>query len=525
MHPLPAFRFFLLAAVSFAVLGACSSENDAGPGGGQSVPADNAQTPANGASTSISTSTSTSTSTRASPRTYALKNLLAMNIRGAKLQLLLQDLKHPWAMEFLDVQTLIVTELNGRLLRYRLGAEAAEPIEGAPEVATGYRQTGLLDVEVHPEFDRNRRLYFSHTVHAEAGEGYYHLAVSTAVLEGDRLVDEQRLVTVEPPGWSTSNFGGALEFDDSGHLFISVGERAEHELAQRGDRLQGKVLRLRDDGSVPADNPFIADPNIDDRIFALGVRNPQGLHYDGVTGVLYETEHGPLGGDEINRIEAGANHGWPAISYGINYLGSRIASGTHAEGMAQPLFYFTPSIAISPIAVYRGEQFPEWEGDLLIGALKGKSLFRLDLDGDRVRAIYPFLGELNARIRDVKVGADGAIYVLTQFGMLFRLSREIPEEIIPPEPSGAELYTLVCAGCHDTGAAGAPMLSERTRWAEIARQSRADIERHTLLGIGEMPERGLCDLCSDEQLLSIVDYMLAQSTGEPSTEAEPAGEP
>lgn len=453
--------------------------------------------------------------------TYRMRNLLAMNIRGAQLERLFEGLDQPWAMEFMDERSLLITERGGRLLRFELDSGALTAFDGVPAVANEHDQTGLLDVELHPDFADNRKIYFSYTVSPEATDAYFQTVVSSAVLADDRLEDVQRVLTADPPGWSPSNFGGALEFDDAGFLYVSIGDRSEEWVAQRGDRLQGKILRLHDDGTVPADNPFVDDPAVDDRVYALGVRNAQGLHFDAGHGLLFETEHGPMGGDEVNVIERAGNYGWPEATYGMKYTGASVGSGTHAQGMRQPLFYFTPSIAVSPLTVYRGSQFPEWEGDLIIGTLKSRSLARLDFDNGQIRSIHAFLGGLDERIRDVRVGAEGALYVLTEPGRLYRLSREIPPVVPQPNPSGEGLYALVCAGCHDTGAGGAPMLDDRERWTEIARQPRADIERHTLEGLRDMPERGLCDLCTDEQLLSVVDYMLETAgVGRPRSEGE-----
>lgn len=442
------------------------------------------------------------------PASRPVKTLVAMNIRGARMAPVVSGMKHPWAFEFIDDRRVIVTELGGRMLLADLEGGETVALSGVPAVATGHEQTGLLDVALHPDFERNGRLYISYTVADEASGAYFLTAVSTAVLEGNRLVDERRILTAEPPGWSPSNFGGALAFDDQGFLYVSVGDRSSRDTAQDGQQLRGKILRLTDEGAVPPDNPFVDDPGVDDRVFALGVRNPQGLHFDGPSGLLYEAEHGPMGGDEVNVIRAGVNYGWPLVTYGQNYTEAAIGAGTHAEGLAQPLFYFTPSTAISPLVVYRGAMFPEWDGDVLVGALKGKHVMRLDVDDGVVRSAYPFLGELNARVRDLKVGSDGALYVLIQFGSLYRVWRDATPEVVTDAPRGEHLYALVCAGCHDTGAAGAPMLDDRERWSAIASQPRAVIDRHVIEGLGDMPERGLCYLCTDEQLGEIVDYML-----------------
>ncbi len=448
-----------------------------------------------------------------------LPSLEAMNIRNARLATIVEGLDRPWAFEFMAEDEVLITEIGGRLLRYRFGENAPRAITGLPAIATSNEMLGLLDVALHPDFARNRRIYFSYSKADENAEPYTLTAVATAVLDGETLREVRIILEAGPYSWSYSNSGGALAFDADGFLYVSIGDRSEERLAQRGDRLQGKLLRLADDGTVPADNPFVGNPDIDDRIYALGVRNPQGLYFDRVSGGLYEAEHGPLGGDEVNRIEAGKNYGWPTISYGMSYRLEKIGLGTHAPEMTQPLFYYLPSEAISPLLVYRGAMFPEWDGDLLVGALKGQHVSRLDLDGDRVRSEYPILGELKARIRDLKAGADGALYVLTQTGVLYRLYRDsqVQTEAVPlatPEL----VYDMVCAGCHAGGAYGAPNPAQPAQWARVLAQPITQTYRHTLEGYGAMPERGLCDLCTDEQLRQTVDLMLERARGESRAE-------
>ena len=438
-------------------------------------------------------------------------SLAALNVRNASVEQVVTGLHRPWALEFIDAQTALVTELHGDLLVVDLRDGSRTRIDGLPPFATDHDQTGLLDVALHPGFAINRRIYFSY-VEADPETGrYFTPVVATAVLAGERLEDLRVLLRVEPYGWSPANFGGALAFDHAGFLYVTIGDRSEDAIAQRGDRLEGKVLRLHDDGSVPVDNPFVGDEAVDDRIYALGLRNAQGLHYDPVSRRLFAAEHGPLGGDEVNVIEAGANYGWPVITYGRNYSTAPIGEGTHRQGMRQPLFYYLPSEAISPITQYRGTMFPEWEGDLLVGALKGQHVSKLDLDGAVVRSEYPLLGELNGRVRDVKVHADGSIYILLQTGTLHRLARSEAEA--PPRAAGdpAEIYGLVCAGCHDTGAGNAPRPGDTERWREIRERPREEVYRRVIEGFGAMPERGLCNICTDAHLRATTDYMLGQS--------------
>jgi len=438
-------------------------------------------------------------------------SLALLNIRDASMEVVLTGLEHPWAFEFLNPNEVIITELAGRLLRYRIDTGTLVSIDGLPEIATDTEQSGLLDVELHPDFASNQRIYFSYVSRDEKPTNFRLTAVQSAILQEDHLLDSKQILAAKPFDWSPSNFGGALEFDAAGFLYVSIGDRSEHHYAQDGHRLQGKILRLHDDGSTPKDNPFVKDPDVDDRIYALGVRNPQGLHFDLQTGILFESEHGPMGGDEVNRIFAGANYGWPAISYGKNYveggLGEVGLSGTHKQGMEQPLFYYLPSIAVSVIEVYRGKMFGEWEGHLLVGTLKRKNIRKLDLDGEVIRADYPILKEVKGRIRDLKVADDGSIYILSQTGTLFRLFRTASPTPAKKTNDAEMIYDLVCSACHDTGADQAPVLSARESWSEIAKQPLELTYKHVIEGYNAMPARGLCNICTDEHLQSTVDYM------------------
>lgn len=445
----------------------------------------------------------------AQPAAYQgeLKSLAAINLKEARLDLVVGGLTYPWAMEFLDDTQLLISEIGGRLVRLEIASGALHPVEGLPPVVTAHDQTGLLDLALHPDFANNRLLYFSF-VEADAESGrYYRLAVNRARLVDDKLLDQQRLLSVEPYLWSPSNFGGALAFDNDALFYVSVGDRSESIFAQQGKRLHGKILRLRDDGSIPADNPFIGDSRFDERIYALGVRNPQGLYFDAPSGRMFEAEHGPMGGDEVNLIQKGKNYGWPTVTYGLDYTGEAISARGNHQGFEQPLFYYLPSEAVSPIVVYRGTLFPEWEGDLLVGALKGQHVSRLDLDGTVVRSEYPILGEIGGRIRDVKVASDGSVFVLSQAGGLYRLRRE-PVAAQPPTFDAPLLYRSICAGCHDSGAYGAPRPAIAEQWAPILAQPRDTTYRSVIHGKGAMPARGLCDFCNDHQLRLTIDYML-----------------
>ena len=328
-------------------------------------------------------------------------------------------LEHPWGMVFLPDESILVTERPGRLRIVRDGALDPEPIDGVPEVyASG--QGGLLDVALDPGFASNRAIYISY---AAVGDGGNSTRVARARLGDGRLEDLAVIFTAEPLVPSSKHFGSRLAFDPQGFLFITVGERGQGERAQDLGDHNGSVIRLHPDGSVPADNPFVGDAGARPEIFSYGHRNAQGLAIHPETGIPWLQEHGARGGDEVNVVRPGANDGWPVITYGIDYSGAPIGEGTHKEGMAQPIHYWVPSIAPSGMAFYDGEAFPEWQGDLFVGALRSELLARLELDGERVVAEERLLEDALGRIRDVEVGPDGYLYLLTDEsdGGLYRL--------------------------------------------------------------------------------------------------------
>ena len=329
-----------------------------------------------------------------------------------------EGLEHPWGMAFLPGGDVLVTERPGRLRLVRGGELDPRPIEGVPAVRAG-GQGGLLDVAVHPDFGSNRLVYLSFSKPGPLGAT---TAVVRGRLEGHALVDVEEVF--EARAWSQAgvHFGSRLVFDGAGHLFITVGERGRMQNAQDLMTHAGKVIRLHDDGRVPADNPFVGRSDALPEIWAYGIRSPQGMVL-GPDGTLWETEHGPRGGDEINIITRGANYGWPVITYGINYNGTAITDITEREGMEQPLHYWVPSIATSGIALYHGDRFPSWRGDIFVGGLAGQQLARVRLDGRRVVETEVLLGDFGQRIRDVRTGPDGHLWLLTDEddGALLRL--------------------------------------------------------------------------------------------------------
>ncbi len=319
-------------------------------------------------------------------------------------------LEYPWGLAVLPDGKMLDTERPGRL---RLvgpdGRLDPRPIAGVPAVAA-VGQGGLLDVALHPDFARNGWVYLSYAAH---GPGGYGTEVARERLEGHALQDVKVIFSMRPKTTAGHHFGSRLVFDRQGYLYITLGDRGEMDRAQRLDDHAGSVIRLHDDGRVPADNPFVTVPNALPEKFTLGNRNIQGAALHPVTGFLWAHEHGPQGGDEINVIRAGVNYGWPVITYGRNYgIGTRIGEGTHKAGMAQPLLHWTPSIAPSGMAFYAGDRFPAWRGNLFVGALRGQMLVRLELDGERVVRDERLLVDKVGRIRDVRNGPDGFLYLL-----------------------------------------------------------------------------------------------------------------
>ncbi len=327
-------------------------------------------------------------------------------------------LEHPWGLAFLPDGRMLVSERPGRLRLVTADGAVSKPLSGVPEVdARG--QGGLLDVAVDPEFGRNRLVYLSY---AEPGEGGNSTAVARAMLseDGSALSGLQVIFSQRPKLRSTLHFGSRLVFDGKGHLFVTLGERSElrfRDQAQDLDSHLGKIVRITPEGATPDDNPFVGRSDALPEIWSLGHRNIQAAAIHPETGALWEIEHGPRGGDEINIAEPGRNYGWPVVSFGVNYDGSPVGTGKrHREGMVDPLYQWTPVIAPSGMAFYTGEAFPEWRGDLFVGGLKAKALVRLELDGDRAIGEERLLEDLGLRIRDVVQGPDGALYLLTDEG-------------------------------------------------------------------------------------------------------------
>jgi glucose/arabinose dehydrogenase len=331
-----------------------------------------------------------------------------------------EGFEQPWSLAFLPDGRMLVTEKAGRLRVVSQGKLDPKPIEGLPQV-TVHGQGGLHDVVPHPEFSKNSLIYLAYAAKGSDGVG---TELARGRLTGHRLENVEVLFRQAPKGSRGNHFGGRIVFDREGYVYLTLGDRGEMPRAQRPDDHAGSVIRLHEDGRVPKDNPFAGKPGWKPEKFTLGNRNMQGAALHPLTGMLWTHEHGPQGGDEVNVMRPGVNYGWPVITYGVNYgIGTKIGEGTRKEGMAQPLHYWVPSIAPSGMAFYTGDKFARWKGDLFVGALRDQMLVRLRLDGEKVVSEERLLKGVLGRIRDVRTGPDGLIYLLTDesHGVLARL--------------------------------------------------------------------------------------------------------
>jgi glucose/arabinose dehydrogenase len=321
-----------------------------------------------------------------------------------------EGLEHPWGLAFLPDGRMLVTERPGRLRIVNADGTLSRPIAGVPRVqARG--QGGLLDVVLHPKFAENGLVYLSFS---EPGSGGAGTSVARGRLDGETLRDVQVIFRQSPKVDTGFHYGSRLVFDRSGQLWVSTGDRGMQDSAQDLTRGQGKLFKLNDDGTPATALPLAARAGTHPGVFSYGHRNIQGMALHPQTGLVWTHEHGPRGGDEINVPRAGRNYGWPVITYGINYNGTTIGDGLkEKDGMEQPLHQWTPSIGASGFAFYTADRFPAWKGNAFVGSLALTHLQRLVLDGERVADTEVLLDDWNERIRDVRQGPDGALYVLT----------------------------------------------------------------------------------------------------------------
>lgn len=345
-----------------------------------------------------------------------------------RVDTLATGLNSPWSVEVLPDGAYIVTELTGSLRIIRDG-QVLDPIAGVPEARVA-GQGGLLDVALAPSFETSRTLYLTLSV---AGDGGGGTAVYKGILseDGTKLTDTAEIFRMNRLTSRGQHFGSRIAIDGDGNLFFGIGDRGDRDRAQDMHDHAGAILHITPDGGIPADNPYAGGTEALPQIWSKGHRNPQGITIDPKDGTLITVEHGARGGDEINTPQPGKNYGWPVITYGRDYSGAEIGEGAAASGYEQPLYYWDPSIAPGAIEVYRGEMFPEWDGDLLVAALKYQLLARLERDenGGIVSEERLLEGEYG-RLRDVKVAPDGSILLVTddENGSLLRISRaEVPD--------------------------------------------------------------------------------------------------
>ena len=347
-----------------------------------------------------------------------LAGLIKSEEQKFRLDTVVTGLSIPWGMAFLPDGRMLITERDGEL--YSFKNKKLTLIEGIP-VVKARGQGGLLDVEIHPNFKKNNYIYLSYSKPNESGDKAT-TAVIRAKLKGNRLTKQEVIFEALPYSSTRHHYGSRLEFDNDGYLFVTVGDRGNREEnPQNLDNHCGKVHRIHDDGAIPKDNPFVNKKGAKKTIYSYGHRNPQGMSIHPETGVIWAHEHGPRGGDEMNLIQKGENYGWPIISYGINYVGTKFTELTEEESMLQPKKYWVPSIAPCGMTFVSGDKYPNWKNDILTGSLRFNFLSRLKMNGDEVVKEEILLKGIG-RMRVVEMGNDGLIYIATEKpGQIIRL--------------------------------------------------------------------------------------------------------
>ena len=347
--------------------------------------------------------------------------IIESEVQKFTLDTVVTGLNVPWGMAFLPDGDILISERSGTLHIYS-GGQLSGPVEGLPAImAIG--QGGLLDIALHPEYDTNGWIYLSYSYLNDGGSRPTgSTAIMRARLEGNRLTDQQVLFKGEPATDRNYHFGCKIAFDGKGHIFFGIGDRGQHfDFPQKLDNHNGKIHRLNEDGSIPADNPFVNTPGALASIWSYGHRNPQGTCFDPLTGELWISEHGPRGGDELNLIKPGLNYGWPVISYGINYDGTILTQITEKEGMEQPVFQWTPSIGPCGMTFMTGDRYPNWKNNIFLGSLPLKHLERVVLENNQVTHREQLLEGIG-RVRNVVMGPDGLIYIAIETpGYILRL--------------------------------------------------------------------------------------------------------
>ncbi len=332
---------------------------------------------------------------------------------------IMTGLETPWGMDFLPDGRLLITEREGYLTRLDPKTGASAEISGVPEPHV-YGQGGLLDVAVHPDFANNNYVYLAYSYRTR--DRTYTTRLSRGQLHGNRLSQVEHLFEARPAFTTVIHFGAALLFDNDGYLRMTMGDRHKRHLAQDLTTHLGKTFRLTDEGKPAPGNPFSGVSNLAPEVYSYGHRNPQGIAIDRSTGRIWVSEHGPRGGDEVNLLRAGFNYGWPVITYGEEYRGGKIGEGTEKEGMEQPVHYYVPSIATAGLEYYSGAALPGWRNSLFVAGLKSQSLSRIQLHGDKRVIEERLLEDQGHRIREVRQGPDGYLYLLVESGKVLQIT-------------------------------------------------------------------------------------------------------
>ncbi len=332
---------------------------------------------------------------------------------------LYSEFESPWGMTWLDDGKMLITERKGEILIFQDDEFTGEKVQGLPEVHE-VNQAGLLDIAAHPNYADNGWIYIAYAKNFPDNKGA--TTIMRFKLDGNNASEQEELITAGPPWEGGRHFGSRIVFDNDGYLYFSNGDKGNKpENAQDLTNAHGKIHRIHDDGRIPEDNPFVDEEGAVASIWTYGNRNPQGMIYDKANNRLWEAEHGPMGGDELNLIEKGKNYGWPVITYGQNYDGTPITEITEKEDMEQPVTYYVPSIATCGMTLVTSDKYPEWKGDILIGALAKMHINRVDMDGATANGQEVMLQDIG-RVRQVSESPDGYLYALTEgTGLLVKL--------------------------------------------------------------------------------------------------------
>ena len=382
------------------------------------------------------------------------KNIILTDEVNYEMKLIFEDKNIIWGIEFFDDNSILASVKSGSLFHYKNGTKTE--IKGLPEIY--FRgQGGLLDIAIHPNFKENKFLYFSYSSEDIMGKGG-NTTIARAKLINNSLIDLEVLYKGSPETKKGQHFGGRLEFDNNNFLYFSIGDRGNRNVNPQDITIDGgKIYRIKDDGTIPEDNPFYNSPNAKKAIYSFGHRNPQGMFKHPETGEIWTNEHGPRGGDEINIIQKGKNYGWPKITYGINYSGTTITKDKSLPEMEQPLYYWLPSIAPSSFEYISSEIYPNWKGSLLAGALVFKYIERLEIKNNMVVSRSKIAEDLG-RPRDVKQGPDGYIYVSIENKGVYKIipskKKNLKISELNNHPIGKELYEDFCVRCHMSNGKG-----------------------------------------------------------------------